>query len=76
MSTKKKKSTTKKSENGNSFAEKFQKLESIVEALEAHDGDIDMHIASFEEGVRLAHDLKKQLAKNEILIEELKKKYL
>lgn len=69
MATKKK--TTKKE----TFAQQFEQLENIVESLEGDELDVDASITKFEEGLKIASTLKKNLEKTENKIEELKKKY-
>lgn len=67
--------TKKKSTKKESFAEQFEQLEGIVESLEGDELDVDASITKFEEGLKIASALKKNLEKTENKIEELKKKY-
>lgn len=65
------KKTTKKE----SFGAQFEKLEQIVASLEDDELDVDASIKKFEEGLKIAAGLKKNLEKTENTIEELKRKY-
>lgn len=65
----------KKTKKKESFGAQFEKLEQIVTSLEGDDVDVDASIKKFEEGLKIAAALKKNLEKTENTIEELKKKY-
>ena len=43
------------------FEEQMKKLQNIVEKLESQDVDLDESIRLYEEGLKLAEELKKQL---------------
>jgi exodeoxyribonuclease VII small subunit len=55
------------------FEEALQKLESIVEAMEADDLPLETLLARFEEGTRLAHLCQAKLAEAELKIQQLEK---
>ena len=60
---------------GNSlpFEETLQKLESIVEAMEAGDLPLETLLARYEEGMRLAKICQAKLAEAEVKIQQLEK---
>lgn len=62
----------KKSEK---LAEKLTKLEEISRYFEQENVDIDDAISKYEEGVKLAAEIKKQLTAYELKITEIKEKY-
>jgi exodeoxyribonuclease VII small subunit len=60
---------------GNSlpFEEALQKLESIVEAMEAGDLPLETLLARYEEGMKLAKICQAKLAEAEVKIQQLEK---
>lgn len=66
---------TKTTEKSQSLTDKLAKLESISQYFEKQDLDIDEAIAKYEEGVKLAAEVKKQLTAYELKITEIKEKY-
>lgn len=57
------------------FGKKFKDLEALVASFEDQEIDLDKAIKQFEEGLTLAHDLKKHLKLAENKIEALKQKF-
>ena len=55
------------------FEEALQKLESIVETMEAGDLPLETLIARYEEGTRLAKVCQEKLAEAELKIQQLEK---
>ena len=55
------------------FEEALQKLESIVEAMEAGDLPLETLLARYEEGMRLAKICQAKLAEAEVKIQQLEK---
>ena len=55
------------------FEEALQKLESIVETMEAGDLPLETLIARYEEGTRLARVCQEKLAEAEVKIQQLEK---
>ena len=55
------------------FEEALQKLESIVETMEAGDLPLETLIARYEEGTRLAKVCQEKLAEAEVKIQQLDK---
>jgi exodeoxyribonuclease VII small subunit len=55
------------------FEEALQKLESIVETMEAGDLPLETLIARYEEGTRLAKTCQEKLAEAELKIQQLEK---
>jgi exodeoxyribonuclease VII small subunit len=55
------------------FEEALQKLESIVESMEADDLPLDTLLKRFEEGTKLAEHCKEQLTEAELKIRKLEK---
>jgi len=55
------------------FEEALQKLESIVETMEAGDLPLETLIARYEEGTRLANVCQEKLAEAELKIQQLEK---
>jgi exodeoxyribonuclease VII small subunit len=55
------------------FEEALQKLEGIVEAMEAGDLPLETLIARYEEGARLAKICQEKLAEAELKIQQLEK---
>jgi exodeoxyribonuclease VII small subunit len=55
------------------FEESLQKLESIVEMMEAGDLPLESLIARYEEGARLAKICQEKLAEAELKIQQLEK---
>jgi exodeoxyribonuclease VII small subunit len=55
------------------FEEALQKLESIVETMEAGDLPLETLIARYEEGTRLAKACQEKLAEAEVKIQQLEK---
>ena len=55
------------------FEEALQKLESIVETMEAGDLPLETLIARYEEGARLARVCQEKLAEAELKIQQLEK---
>jgi len=55
------------------FEEALQKLESIVEAMEAGDMPLDTLLTRFEEGTRLARVCQVKLADAELKIQKIEK---
>ena len=55
------------------FEEALQKLESIVEAMEADDLPLETLLARFEEGSRLARVCQAKLAEAEVKMQQLEK---
>lgn len=53
------------------FETMLQRLEALVHALEAGDGDLDASLARYEEGVGLARDLLARLDAAELRVQEL-----
>jgi exodeoxyribonuclease VII small subunit len=58
---------------GSSFQEALQKLESIVETMEAGELPLETLIARYEEGTRLAKVCQEKLAEAELKIQQLEK---
>ena len=56
-----------------SFEEALQKLESIVDAMEAGDLPLDTLLARFEEGVKLVKVCQSRLGEAELKIQKLEK---
>ena len=54
-----------------SFEKKLEKLETIVEELEAGELDIEDAISRFEEGMKLSAECQKRLEKHETKVKEL-----
>lgn len=73
--TKKTNSTDKKKQNKASFADQFAALEKIVEECEANTLSLDDSLKKFEEGLKIAENLKGSLQEVENKIETLKGKY-
>ncbi|HXI73825.1 MAG TPA: exodeoxyribonuclease VII small subunit [Verrucomicrobiae bacterium] len=61
------------SAKGSSFQEALQKLESIVETMEAGELPLETLIARYEEGTRLARVCQEKLADAELKIQQLEK---
>ena len=59
------------SNSKNNFESSLKKLEKIVTKLEEGNIDLDDSIKSFEEGVMLVKECKKQLAEAELKVEKL-----
>ena len=57
-----------------SFEKAFEKLEKIVEALEAGDLPLDASLKQYEEGIKLARSCQQKLDKAKQKIETLVKK--
>jgi len=55
------------------FEEALQKLEEIVESMEAEDLPLETLLARFEEGTRLSKVCQKKLSEAELRIEQLEK---
>ncbi len=55
------------------FEEALKKLETIVESMEAEDLPLEMLLARFEEGTRLAKVCQTKLSEAELKIQELEK---
>ena len=55
------------------FEEALQKLEAVVEAMEAGDLPLETLIARYEEGTRLARICSEKLAEAELKIQQLEK---
>jgi exodeoxyribonuclease VII small subunit len=55
------------------FEEALQKLESIVEAMEAGDLPLEQLLGRYEEGVKLAKICQEKLAEAELKIQQLEK---
>ena len=55
------------------FEDALQKLESIVEAMEAEDLPLETLLARYEEGTRLARACQEKLAEAELKIQQLEK---
>jgi exodeoxyribonuclease VII small subunit len=55
------------------FEEALQKLEAIVEAMEAEDLPLETLIKRYEEGVKLAQACQARLAEAELRIQQLEK---
>ena len=53
------------------FEEALQKLEAVVEAMEAGDLPLEALLARFEEGTRLAQQCQAKLAEAELKIQQL-----
>jgi len=62
---------SKKNKKDN-FAEQFAELEKITQQLEAGDLDLEKNLALFEQGLKLAGELKKKLQATENKIKILK----
>lgn len=62
---------TKKNKKDN-FAEQFTVLENITQQLEAGDLDLEKNLALFEQGLKIAGELKKKLQAAENKIKVLK----
>ena len=58
---------------GMPFEEALQKLETVVEAMEAGDLPLESLIARYEEGTRLAKICQEKLAEAELKIQQLEK---
>ena len=63
----------KNSLDGLPFEAALQKLESIVDAMEAGDLPLETLLARFEEGTRLAQHCQTRLAEAELKIQKLEK---
>ena len=61
------------SAKSSSFQEALQKLESIVETMEAGELPLETLIARYEEGTRLARVCQEKLADAELKIQQLEK---
>jgi len=61
------------SAKSSSFQEALQKLESIVETMEAGELPLETLIARYEEGTRLARVCQEKLAEAELKIQQLEK---
>ena len=59
------------SNSKNNFESSLKKLEKIVAKLEEGNIDLDDSIKSFEEGVMLVKECKKQLSEAELKVEKL-----
>ena len=55
------------------FEEALQKLEAVVEAMEADDLPLETLLAKYEEGTRLARTCQEKLAEAELKIQQLEK---
>jgi exodeoxyribonuclease VII small subunit len=55
------------------FEEALQKLESVVEAMEADDLPLESLLAKYEEGARLVKICQEKLAEAELKIQQLEK---
>ena len=55
------------------FEEALQKLEGVVEAMEADDLPLEMLLARYEEGARLVKICQEKLAEAEVKIQQLEK---
>jgi exodeoxyribonuclease VII small subunit len=55
------------------FEEALQKLESVVEAMEAEDLPLETLLAKYEEGAKLVGICQEKLAEAELKIEQLEK---
>jgi exodeoxyribonuclease VII small subunit len=55
------------------FEEALQKLEGVVEAMEADDLPLETLLAKYEEGARLAKLCQEKLAEAEVKIQQLEK---
>jgi exodeoxyribonuclease VII small subunit len=55
------------------FEEALQKLESIVESMEAEDLPLETLLARFEQGTKLAHACQAKLAEAELKVQQLEK---
>jgi exodeoxyribonuclease VII small subunit len=53
------------------FEDQLQKLEALIERLEAGEGDLDSALAAFQEGMALVVDCKNQLALAEVKVETI-----
>lgn len=58
-----------------SFQKQFEELEKIVAAFEAGKFDLDDGLEKFEEGLKIATELKKRLKEAENRLEEIKVKF-
>ena len=56
-----------------SFEEALQKLESVVDAMEAEDLPLETLLAKYEEGARLVKICQEKLAEAELKIQQLEK---
>ena len=56
-----------------SFEEALQKLESVVEAMEADDLPLETLLAKYEEGAKLVKICQEKLAEAELKIQQLEK---
>jgi exodeoxyribonuclease VII small subunit len=57
------------------FGEAFEKLNKIVDDLEAGDVDLDAALKQYEEGLKLVQQCKKQLSQVENKVKVIKEKY-
>lgn len=57
------------------FSKKLKKLEDIVEWFESEDIDLDKAVDKFEDGMKLAGELKKYLETVENRVEKVKKSF-
>ncbi len=55
------------------FEEALQKLEAVVEAMEADDLPLEMLLAKYEEGAKLVKICQEKLAEAELKIQQLEK---
>lgn len=58
-----------------SFQKQFEELEKIVAAFESGKFDLDEGLEKFEEGLKIATELKKRLKEAENRLEEIKVKF-
>ena len=59
-----------------SFTKQFEELEAITEWFESEDAlDLEKGLKEFEEGLKLAQELKEQLSEVENKVEKIKEKF-
>lgn len=57
------------------FTENYEKLKKITEAFESGKFSLEQELEKFEEGLKIAEDLKKYLASAENRVKEIKSLY-
>jgi exodeoxyribonuclease VII small subunit len=67
--------TTAKKEKPKSFKSAYSELETIAEAFESDDFDLEKGLKDFERGLELAEFCKKQLNDLEVRVKEIQVKY-
>lgn len=68
-------STAKKSKSSETLSKKLTELEELSQYFESGEFDIDDGLKKYEQGMKLAQEIKKQLTAYELKITEIKEKY-